>query len=180
MVGLHRGNLIIFLRGLNQRGWPNLFITRIATEGVGGPFNKTELNMNITDLTKLTWALNVALIGAVFSIFSLIYNPYFIYYGFLTVLYGILCHIVSNSYDFWLKKEGWTPKIVFILQFMLTGLWVTFQYWFILGKKLAPSYVRIKGLVFCWNKISLTRRLQLICYGDKKRNFLGIYSRNKR
>jgi hypothetical protein len=35
------------------------------------------------DLNKLTWQLDTAIAGGVFSIFSLIYRPEFIYYGFL-------------------------------------------------------------------------------------------------
>lgn len=80
--------------------------------------------MEIPDLTKLTWPLNVALTGAVFSVFALIYNTHFIYYGFLTFLYGIACHIVDNMYSFWLKDKSWGVKFVFLSQIVSTFFWV--------------------------------------------------------
>ncbi|OGK64498.1 hypothetical protein A2313_04870 [Candidatus Roizmanbacteria bacterium RIFOXYB2_FULL_41_10] len=82
------------------------------------------MDIRLPDITKLTWPLNVALIGSIFSIFALIFNPQFIYYGFITFLYGILCHLVDVSYNFWLKKEKWNPSFVFISQFVLSVLWV--------------------------------------------------------
>jgi len=78
----------------------------------------------LPDITKLSWPLNVALAAAVFSIFALIYNTHYIYYGFLTFLYGVLCHLVDTTYNFWLKEKGWKSWFVFISQFILTGLWV--------------------------------------------------------
>jgi len=56
--------------------------------------------MEIPDITKLTWPLNVALAATVFSVFALIYNVNFIYYGFLTFLYGVLCHLIDTMYGF--------------------------------------------------------------------------------
>lgn len=80
--------------------------------------------MEIPDLTKLTWPLNVALSGAVFSVFSLIYNTYFIYYGFFTFIYGIACHLVDTMYSFWLKDKSWGVKFVFLIQIAFTVIWV--------------------------------------------------------
>lgn len=57
------------------------------------------MEIRIPDFTKLTWNLNVALIGAIFSVFALIYNEQFIYYGFTTTVYGIAGHILSLAYD---------------------------------------------------------------------------------
>lgn len=82
------------------------------------------MDIKIPDITKLTWPLNVALIGSVFSIFALIYNVHFIYYGFITFVYGVMCHLVDTTYNFWLKDIGWKPKFVFISQIMLTLLWI--------------------------------------------------------
>ncbi len=82
------------------------------------------MDIKIPDITKLTWPLNVALAAAVFSIFALIFNPLFIYYGFLTFLYGILCHLVDTTYNFWLKEKSWKPWFVFASQFVLTVGWV--------------------------------------------------------
>lgn len=53
------------------------------------------MDVKIPDFTKVTWQLNVAIIGAVFSIFSLIYDTTYIYYGFTTFLYGLVSHIVD-------------------------------------------------------------------------------------
>jgi len=80
--------------------------------------------MEIPDITKLTWPLNVAIVGATFSIFALIYNVSFIYYGFLTFIYGILCHLVDTTYGFWLKDQGVEPKYALLSQIILTGLWI--------------------------------------------------------
>lgn len=80
--------------------------------------------MNIPDITKLTWPLNIALIGAVFSVFALIYNPYYIYFGFITLVFGVIGHLIDNMYNSWLKEEGWKPKFVFISQIILTGVWI--------------------------------------------------------
>lgn len=82
------------------------------------------MDIKIPDITKLTWPLNVALAASVFSIFALIFNPYFIYYGFLTFLYGILCHLVDTSYNFWLKEIGIKSPFVFVSQLLLTAGWI--------------------------------------------------------
>jgi hypothetical protein len=52
----------------------------------------------IPDITKLTWPLNVSIMGTIFSVFALIYDKDFIYYGFLTFLLGIACHFVDMIY----------------------------------------------------------------------------------
>lgn len=80
--------------------------------------------MEMPDITKLTWPLNVALAGTVFSVFALIYDVHYIYYGFITFIYGIICHLVDTMYGFWLEDKGWKPPFVFISQAILTGLWI--------------------------------------------------------
>jgi len=50
------------------------------------------------DLNKLTWQLDVAIAGGIFSIFSLIYRPEYIYYGLLTFAFGVVGHVI---YLFW-------------------------------------------------------------------------------
>lgn len=80
--------------------------------------------MQIPDITKLTWPLNVAFVGAAFSVFALIYNVHYIYYGFITFVYGVICHLVDTMYNSWLKEKGWKPKFVFISQIVLTALWI--------------------------------------------------------
>lgn len=82
------------------------------------------MKMEIPDLTRLSWPFNVALIGAVFAIFSLMYDTYFIYYGFFTVVYGILCHLFDLMYGFWLKEKKWGTGFTFLSQGIATILWV--------------------------------------------------------
>lgn len=82
------------------------------------------MDIKVPDFTKLTWPLNVALVGAVFSVFALIYNVSFIYYGFITFAYGVMCHLADTTYNFWLKDKGWKSKFVFVSQIMLTLLWI--------------------------------------------------------
>ncbi|MEK7227966.1 MAG: hypothetical protein AAB681_01255 [Patescibacteria group bacterium] len=60
---------------------------------------------SIVNLNNFTWYLNVALIGVVFSVFSLIYNEYYIYYGLITFGFGVLGHIVYKFFS-WLLREG--------------------------------------------------------------------------
>ncbi len=76
----------------------------------------------LVNLNKLTWMLNVALTGAVFSIFSLIYNDYFIYYGFITFVYGIVAHLLGNTFDYFIKGKIKYINIVF--QCILIFIWV--------------------------------------------------------
>jgi hypothetical protein len=80
--------------------------------------------MGIPDITKLTWPFNVALVGAAFSVFSLIYNVHYIYYGFITFIYGVICHLVDTIYSFWLKDKKWGLQFAFISQIVSTGLWI--------------------------------------------------------
>jgi hypothetical protein len=80
------------------------------------------MDIKIPDLTKLTWQLNVALIGATFSIFSLIFNKYYIYYGFLTFLYGIVGVVLLPSIEELFPKHKWRNFI--IIQGFLTIMWV--------------------------------------------------------
>lgn len=82
--------------------------------------------MQIPDITKLTWPLNVALIGAVFSVFALIYNIHYIYYGFITFVYGIICHLIDAIGSFWLESSSQKYNFVFISQISLTVFWIVF------------------------------------------------------
>lgn len=58
------------------------------------------MDLKVSDVTKLTWQLNVALIGAIFSAISLIYNESFIYYGFVTFLFGAISHFFNTWFGF--------------------------------------------------------------------------------
>ena len=79
--------------------------------------------MQIPDVTKLTWPFNVALIGAVFSIFSMIYNVQYINYGFITFVYGIVGHLIEMIGSFWVEKTFYV-RFVFISQIILTFIWI--------------------------------------------------------
>lgn len=55
--------------------------------------------MQSPDITKLPITITIAIIGATFSVFSLIYNEDYILFGFITFLYGIV--------SFWIDKLYW-------------------------------------------------------------------------
>lgn len=80
----------------------------------------------IPDITKLTWQLNVALISAAFSAISLIYNEKYIYYGFVTFLFGVISHFFSTWFDFvYEDKEQRTKRAKFyIVQSFLVFVWI--------------------------------------------------------
>ena len=80
------------------------------------------------DLTKLAWQLNVALVGAVFSAISLIYNEKYIYYGFVTFLFGIVSHFFGTWFEFVYKEEKQRDKRAnfYIVQSILIIIWIVF------------------------------------------------------
>ncbi len=61
--------------------------------------------MQIPDISKIAWQLNVAIIGAVFSAISLIYNEKYIYYGFATFLFAVISHFISTWFEFVYNTE---------------------------------------------------------------------------
>jgi len=68
--------------------------------------------------------LNVAIIGSVFAVFSLIYNDYYIYYGLITAGYGVFAHVVfkliENKIDE-KNKWGWLSAASNII---ITIIWI--------------------------------------------------------
>jgi hypothetical protein len=81
---------------------------------------------SIVDLNKLTWQLNVALMGGVFAIFSLIYNDYYIYYGLVTFVFGVINHIVFCFWA-WFYPDGSPGKHVYLAHIsnvILAIIWV--------------------------------------------------------
>jgi hypothetical protein len=85
-------------------------------------------NFNFINLNQLTWAFNVAIAGGIFSVFSLIYNQYYIYYGFFTFAFGILVHVSVNFYD-WIfhidenhkyvdQKKYWIAHATYLVLFI--------------------------------------------------------------
>ncbi|MBP9798287.1 hypothetical protein KBC70_04045 [Candidatus Woesebacteria bacterium] len=84
------------------------------------------MNINAPDFTKLNWQFNVALIGATFCVFSLIYNDQYIYLGFLTFLYGIISQAIMPSIEMYFpEKDKWRNFL--IGQGFLTMLWIYFS-----------------------------------------------------
>ena len=59
---------------------------------------------NILNLNEYSWQLNVAIMGFIFSVFSLIYDTYYIYYGLVTFIYGVSGHVIYTLI-------GWVPQI---------------------------------------------------------------------
>lgn len=54
---------------------------------------------SIVNLNEFTWHLNVALMGGVFAVFSLIYKDQYIYYGLITFAFGVSGHIFCKIFD---------------------------------------------------------------------------------
>ncbi|MBU0708806.1 hypothetical protein KJ596_03590 [Patescibacteria group bacterium] len=84
------------------------------------------MDIKIPDLTKLAWQLNVALMGAIFSAISLIYNEKYIYYGFVTFLFGIVSHFFGTWFEFVYSDEKQRSKRArfYIVQSILTVIWI--------------------------------------------------------
>lgn len=74
------------------------------------------IKVDVTSVSTYIW---IMVIAAVFSIFSLVYNPAFIYFGFLTFVYGVVAHVVPKSFTSY-------PKVVVILEVMITIVWILF------------------------------------------------------
>lgn len=71
-------------------------------------------DFNIVNLNEFTWQLNVALMGGVFAVFSLIYNEKYIYYGLITVGFGVSAHVVYKFFEWIFRKNGTENKHYFI------------------------------------------------------------------
>ena len=80
--------------------------------------------MPAPDITKLTWQLNVALAGGIFAVFSLIYNPNYIYYGFITFLYGVIAHFIDILFRHIPDEKNCKYPTFFILQSILMISWI--------------------------------------------------------
>lgn len=82
--------------------------------------------MQIPDITKLAWQLNVALIGAIFSAISLIYNEKYIYYGFVTFLFGVISHFFGTWFEFVYSGDEQKAKRAkfYFVQSVLILVWI--------------------------------------------------------
>lgn len=82
--------------------------------------------MQVPDITKLAWQLNVALAAAIFSAISLIYNDEYIYYGFATFIFGVVSHFVATWFEFVFAGDDQKSKRqkFYIIQVVLILAWV--------------------------------------------------------
>lgn len=82
---------------------------------------------SIINLNNFTWQLNVALMGGVFAVFSMIYNEHYIYYGLVTCAFGIFGHIVYKFFE-WVFRERDTKSryywVVHVFNFILALVWI--------------------------------------------------------
>ncbi|OGD87926.1 hypothetical protein A3H87_01810 [Candidatus Curtissbacteria bacterium RIFCSPLOWO2_02_FULL_42_37] len=81
------------------------------------------MDIKIPDFTKLHWQLNVAIIGAIFSVFSLIFNENYIFYGFITFVYGVVGTSLLPALENLYPQNKWRNYLV--VQSLLTVLWLT-------------------------------------------------------
>lgn len=84
-------------------------------------------NFNVVNLNEFTWQLNVALAGGIFAVFSLIYNEYFIYYGLVTAVYGVVTHILHLFSGWFFNERGVDNKYYWaahVANLVPTLLWV--------------------------------------------------------
>ena len=80
--------------------------------------------MQIPDISKLRWQLNVALMAVAFSIISLIYNDKYIYYGFLTFIFAVISHFFGSWFDFMYKDDNKKGNLFLIVQSIFIIVWV--------------------------------------------------------
>jgi hypothetical protein len=80
------------------------------------------MDVKIPDFTKLHWQLNVALLGAIFSIFSLIYNVNYIYYGFTTFVYGVVGASLLPALEKLYPEDN--KRNYLVIQSLLTVCWI--------------------------------------------------------
>jgi hypothetical protein len=80
------------------------------------------MDIKVPDFTKLTWQLNVAIIGAIFSVFCLIYNDKYIFYGFFTFVYGVVGSSLLPAIEHAFPKRVWRNYLV--VQSTLTVIWI--------------------------------------------------------
>lgn len=75
------------------------------------------LNNIHANLNEVSWYLWIVVFATIFSMFSIKYNPDFIYYGFITFAYGVIGHIVFSTYDKIeaVKDKSWVKIILHVI-----------------------------------------------------------------
>lgn len=79
-------------------------------------------DFNIINLNDLTWQLNVAILGGVFAVFSLIYNEHYIYYGLITFVFGVISHIAYKFFEWIFRESGTNNKYYWLTHLCNAGL----------------------------------------------------------
>jgi len=84
------------------------------------------MDLKIPDVSKLAWQLNLAIIAAIFSVISLIYNEKYIHYGFITFLFAVISHFVSTWFEFVYAGDQLRNKRqrFYIIQSILIVAWI--------------------------------------------------------
>ena len=54
---------------------------------------------------KVSSYLNITALGIALSIFTLIFNVNYIFYGLITVAYGFIAQTIDNLFDFYFEKK---------------------------------------------------------------------------
>jgi len=65
---------------------------------------------NFINLNDFTWQLNVAIMGGIFAVFSLIYDVSYIHYGLITFAFGVAAHTVYIFFEWVFRKKGTNSK----------------------------------------------------------------------
>ena len=82
------------------------------------------MEINLKDFGFYMW---IAVAGAVFSIFAVIYRPEYIIYGFITFIYGLFTNVLIDAIGKTYAKAERDPKFyrkVYVFQFILMLVWV--------------------------------------------------------
>jgi len=61
---------------------------------------------SIINLNQFSWQLNIAIFGGIFSVFCLMYNTEYIFYGLTTFAFGVTAHVVYKLFEWIFRKEG--------------------------------------------------------------------------
>lgn len=51
------------------------------------------------DFNQISFYLWLAVMAAIFLMFSVRFNDAYVYYGFITFVYGIVGHVLSKTFD---------------------------------------------------------------------------------
>ncbi|MBU4285192.1 hypothetical protein KKF60_01370 [Patescibacteria group bacterium] len=82
------------------------------------------MEINLKDFGFYMW---IAVTGAVFSIFAIIYRPEYIIYGFITFVYGLLANMLIDVIDKVCVKVERDLKFYYklsVFQFFLMLVWI--------------------------------------------------------